>query len=73
MYQILVKRGDFNRHDELHKMFGHRIPVTWDRRQRERRYGAAEPAVEERRQGERRGPPALTWPALGFVVIDRKS
>ena len=71
MYCLIVKRGDFGRYDQLYKMFGNKMPVIWERRKVERRSSASGTTVEERRQSDRRGPPPLSWPALGFLVANR--
>jgi hypothetical protein len=71
MYTLIVKRGDLGRYDMLYKAFGERMPVIWERRHRERRKRGDVAATEERRDGDRRGPPTPSWIALGFVVVDR--
>jgi hypothetical protein len=71
MYFIVVKRGDYQRHDLLHKTFGRLTPVVWDRRVRERRHAGTVMEGEDRRRAERRGPAPASWKALNFVVIQR--
>jgi hypothetical protein len=73
MYWIVVKRGEHQRYDLLHKAFGQTTPVVWDRRVRERRRTSAViPFTVERRQIERRGAVPASWVALGFVVVQRQ-
>jgi hypothetical protein len=74
MVRIVVKRGEFQRFDDLYKVF---VPngaadVVWDRRLRERRKGKASSDVQERRKAERRSPHPVSWTGLGFLVCDRK-
>jgi hypothetical protein len=72
MFYIVLKRGEYQRYDLLHKEFGQKTPVVWDQRVSERRRtSAAIPPREERRRIERRGPVSPSWVALGFVVIQR--
>jgi hypothetical protein len=66
-YCILVKRGDFQRYDLIHRAFSDKLPVMWERRHGDRRQ-ATQPIHNQRRQSERRGPPPACWVALGFVV-----
>ena len=70
MYLMVVKRGDFQQFDCLHKTFAASKPiqVIWDRRARERRRGAAT-LENERRLAERRGSAPVSWTALNFVVV----
>jgi len=70
MYYIVVKRGDFNTYDLLHKSFGQKTPLLWDRRRTERRAEAG-PVTDERRHSERRTPNPPSWAALNFVVFRR--
>jgi hypothetical protein len=73
MYYIVLKRGEYQRFDLLHKAFGSTTPVIWDRRARERRRSAGGSlASGERRRGERRSPPPASWTGLGFVVIQQE-
>ena len=71
--RIFVKRGEFQRYDDLYKAFASNGPtaVAWDRRIRERRK-TAQPKDGERRKGDRRGPAPTSWTGLGFVVVDAK-
>jgi hypothetical protein len=72
MYCIVLRRGDYQRYDLLHKTFGSTTPVIWDRRVRERRKTSDTTAMaDERRQAERRGPAPTSWMALGFVVVQQ--
>jgi hypothetical protein len=64
---IVVRKGDFQTFDLLHKAFGVRVPVIWDQRNRSAARQDATPETGERRTGTA---PA-SWVALGFVVIDR--
>ena len=67
--RIFVKRGQFERHSDLHRIFASTTPtdVAWDRRVKERRRVNASTG-EERRQRDRRGPAPASWTTLGFVV-----
>ena len=71
MYLMIVKRGDLQQLDLLHKTFAPSSPiqVIWDRRVRERRKGTSATTSLERRQRERRGPTPASWTALSFVVV----
>lgn len=74
MVRIVVKRGEFQRFDELYKVF---VPngaadVVWDRRLRERRKTKAAGDVEERRHSERRKAQPVSWTGLSFVVCERE-
>ena len=71
MYCIIVKRGELERYDLLYGSFGQKMPVLWERRHADRRKTADAGATEDRRQRERRGPPQLSWTALGFAVAQR--
>ena len=66
---IVVKRGDFQRFDVLHRTFSSRIPVIWDRRRQEHHVNPA-PSKSDG-QTDRRHPSPPSWVALGFVVIER--
>jgi len=74
MFCIVLKRGEDQRYDLLHKAFGQTTPVVWDRRRGcdRRRTSAALPFTEERRLHERREPASPSWMALGFVVVQRQ-
>ena len=72
MYYVIVRRGDYQKFDLLHKMFGTVASVVWDPRSHERRRTDDPPAGEERRHLDRRGPPLVSWTALGFVVAERR-
>ena len=74
MVRIVVKRGEFQRFDDLYRVF---VPngaadVVWDRRLRERRKTKASAESEERRRGERRSAQPLSWTGLNFVVCERR-
>lgn len=71
MYSIVVKRGSFQSYDLLHEAFGQKLPVIWDQRRCERRHVAGSLQIFDRRRAERRGPEPASWPALGFVVVNR--
>ncbi len=75
MYYIVVKRGDFGTYDLLHKSFGQKTPLLWDRRRNDRRdsSAAATTVPEERRRSERRTSNPPSWAALNFVVFRRAS
>lgn len=62
VYCIVVKRGDFQTYDLLYKTFGSRVPVIWDRRERD----ASSPEPDRRV-----GSAPTSWVALGFVVAER--
>lgn len=64
---IVVRKGDFQTYDLLHKAFGARMPVIWDRRNRVAGREDAAPETGDRRTGST----PTSWAALGFVVIDR--
>jgi hypothetical protein len=67
---IFVKRGEFRRYDDLHKIFSAEgaTDVIWDRRAHERRKSSQPANDEERRQHDRRQPAPPSWIGLGFVV-----
>lgn len=71
MYLMVVKRGDFQQFDHLHKTFAATRPVqvVWDRRRRDRRDGQPAAVETERRLSERRGPAPASWTGLNFVVV----
>ena len=74
MVRIVVKRGEFQRFDDLYKAF---VPngaadVVWDRRLRERRKGKEAVERQERRVATRRGPLPVSWTGLSFVVCERR-
>ncbi|HVH26067.1 MAG TPA: hypothetical protein VM818_04885 [Vicinamibacterales bacterium] len=71
MYCIIIKRGDYQRFDLLHRTFGSTTPVIWDRRVRERRGTSDTALMPERRQTQRRGQEPASWAALGFVVVQQ--
>lgn len=71
MYVMIVRRGDFQRQEMLHRTFGQFTPVVWDRRKGERRDPETVHDGDDRRHAERRGPPPASWAALGFVVVNR--
>ena len=73
MYCLVVRRGDYGQYDLLYKAFGDKMPVIWERRNRERRHQAADESVQERRQSYRRGFPQPSWLVLGFAVANRQS
>jgi hypothetical protein len=66
-YRMYVKRGNPEQYELLYNTFSERVAVVWERRRGDRRK-LAEPAGEERRRAERRGPLPPSWQALGFVV-----
>ena len=72
MHYIVVRRADFQGYDTLHKAFGQKVPVIWERRHSERRQNAQSPYMEERRCLKRRGAAPASWTALGFVVVERE-
>ena len=67
---IVVRRGALRRFDSLtRKTVDLPVDVTWDRRTGQRR-ASAEPAGDERREGDRRKEPPFTWQVADFVVVD---
>ncbi|MET0166167.1 MAG: hypothetical protein ABW318_14330 [Vicinamibacterales bacterium] len=72
MHYIVVKRADFQGYDILHKAFGQKVPVIWERRHTERRQNTNSTGKQERRSIKRRGAPPASWTALGFVVVERE-
>ena len=72
MHYIVVKRADFQGYDLLHKAFGQKVPVVWERRHSERRQNTNSSCKQERRYINRRGAPPASWTALGFVVVERE-
>ena len=70
MHCIIVRRGDFQTYDSLYKIFGSRLPVIWDRRERTPTRRPAEPPSPETTE-RRATPPPASWVALNFVVVDR--
>jgi hypothetical protein len=71
MHYIVVKRADFQGYDLLHKAFGQKVPVIWERRHSERRQITNSVYEQDRRYINRRGVPPASWTALGFVVVER--
>jgi hypothetical protein len=71
MYYVIVRRGDFQKFDLLHKTFGTVTSVVWDQRVHERRRSVDPRQAEDRRRLDRRGPVPVSWKALGFVVAER--
>ena len=49
MFCIVVKRGSFQSYDLLHRAFGQKVPVVWDRRRCERRQNDQSADVVSRR------------------------
>jgi hypothetical protein len=72
MHYIVVKRADFQGYDLLHKAFGQKVPVIWERRHGERRQNSHSIYTQDRRYIKRRGAPPASWTALGFVVVERE-
>jgi hypothetical protein len=72
MHYIVVKRADFQGYDLLHKAFGQKVPVIWERRHTERRQNSDSTYKQDRRNIKRRGAPPASWTALGFVVVERE-
>jgi hypothetical protein len=72
MHYIVVRRADFQGYDTLHKAFGQKVPVIWERRHTERRQNTNSTCKQERRSLKRRGAPSASWTALGFVVVERE-
>jgi hypothetical protein len=63
---IVVKRGEYDRYDLLHRAFGDRLPVVWDRRRVTRL--RLDDALRWPRVAERRSSRSADWEDLGFVV-----
>ena len=72
MHYIVVRRADFQGYDTLHKAFGQKVPVIWERRHTDRRQNTNSTCEQERRYIKRRGAPPASWTALGFVVVERE-
>ncbi|HWC04378.1 MAG TPA: hypothetical protein VHF87_16605 [Methylomirabilota bacterium] len=65
---VIVRRGRIDRFEFFHaRLASEPVRITWDRRVADRRRSKQRMAIE-RRRGDRRGPPPLTWPAGGFVL-----
>ena len=65
---VIVRRGATERFEFLNtRLAGEPVRISWDRRIADRRQTKHRMTVE-RRQGDRRGPPPLTWSAGGFVI-----
>lgn len=65
---LIVRRGATERFEFLNtRLSGEPVRISWDRRIADRRQTKQRMRVE-RRQGDRRGPPPLTWPSGGFVI-----
>lgn len=65
---VIVRRGATERFESLNtRLAGEPVQISWDRRVVNRRQTRQRMRIE-RRQGDRRGPPPLTWPAGGFVI-----
>jgi hypothetical protein len=68
-YRVVLRRGRTEFLQGLQEQFPdelHLVRVIWDRRIQDRRVTARTVEVE-RRRGERRQTPALTWDTFGFV------
>ena len=72
MYYVIVRRGDFQKFDLLHKTFGTVTSVVWDSRVHERRLTVDPLDGEDQRHIDRREPAPASWTALGFVVVERR-
>jgi hypothetical protein len=67
---LIVQRGRGDLYRAVERgAAGAGFTVIWDRRRGDRRRNARRPTGQERRHGERRGPPAETWMRLGFEVV----
>jgi hypothetical protein len=65
---VIVRRGATERFDLLNtRLAGEPVQISWDRRIADRRQRKQRVRLE-RRHGDRRGSPPLTWPAGGFVI-----
>jgi hypothetical protein len=73
-YLMVVRRGDDDRYRFLSDAFRDRpVEVLWDRRRNDRRrIGDSDSAGSDRRLGDRRQEPPLTWDNLGFLVARLK-
>lgn len=68
---VIVRRGATERFEFLNtRLAGEPVQISWDRRIANRRQTKQRMGLE-RRQGDRRGPPPITWPAGGFVITRR--
>jgi hypothetical protein len=65
---IIVRRGatEWLEHRSA-RLGGEEVRIRFDLRVAERRQKTQRPEIE-RRRGDRRRPPPLTWPTGGFVV-----
>jgi len=63
-YSAVVRRGDMETFDRLASLVDR---VYWDRRVSERRVRQIPMSGEERRRGDRRRVPPVTW-AMGFLI-----
>jgi hypothetical protein len=65
---VVVRRGATERLEFMTaRLANEPVRVVWDRRIAVRRQRKQRVTVE-RRHGDRRGPPPLTWRASGFVI-----
>jgi len=68
---VVVRHGETDAYDSFERRLGKRglATVIWDRRSGDRRRRDLRVAAN-RRQGERREPPSMTWDALGYVLTE---
>ena len=70
---IIVRHGAYEEYDRLHKAYGHRMPVIWDRRRaRSVPTTTASETASSASIPNRRQKPPPSWTALGFVIVDRR-
>ena len=70
---VIVRRGATERFESLNtRLAGEPVQISWDRRVVNRRQTRQRMRIE-RRQGDRRGPPPLTWSAGGSSSRDSRS
>ena len=70
--ELVVRRGALRRFRALKEKTAHLpVKVVWDRRQDDRRRAQGNPstASQNRRAGDRRQKPPLTWELAEFVVV----
>jgi hypothetical protein len=67
---VVVRAGAIDRFAALRATFApDGVEVVWDRRFGERRRAPADPALAERRHGDRRGSVPPSWGLLDFIVV----
>src|SRR4029453_121362 len=72
MHYIVVRRADFQGYDTLHKAFGQKVPVIWERRHTDRRQNANSTCEQARRYIRRRGAPPARGRGPGWLPVERE-